>query len=339
MKTAVIGAGGWGTALAVMLAGKGYDVNLWVRNGEVYKNIILKRSNDTYLPGVKIPPPVRPTPLLADALRGTGLVILAVPSHGVRAMAAAMGEHLSPEAIIVNAAKGLEKESHLRLSQVLAAELPGRYRERVAVLSGPNHAEEVSRRVPTATVVASPHRETAGKAQEALAAPYFRVYTNPDLVGVELGGSLKNVIALGAGILDGLGLGDNTRAALVTRGLVEITRLGVSLGARARTFTGLSGLGDLFVTCASAHSRNRAVGVKLGQGQPLERILAGMQMVAEGVNTTRAAFHLARQAGVDMPITTEIYRILYQDKAPREAVSDLMNRASKGESEDIAFEM
>ncbi len=249
-----------------------------------------------------------------------------------------MGEHLFREAVIVNAAKGLEKESHLRLSQVLAAELPARYRERLAVLSGPNHAEEVSRRAPTLTVVASKHSGTAEQVQEALSTPYFRVYTNPDLTGVELGGSLKNVIALGVGIVEGLGLGDNTRAALVTRGLVEITRLGIALGAQARTFTGLSGMGDLFVTCASGHSRNRAVGVKLGQGQNLERILDGTPTVAEGVNTTRSAFHLARQCGVEMPITVEIYRVLFQEKPPREAVHDLMNRARKAEIEDIAFE-
>ncbi len=338
MKAAVIGAGGWGTALAVMLAEKGYQVALWVRNEAVYRSIVLKRNNEIYLPGVKIPSAVRPTPRFVEALQGAGLVIMAVPSHGVRAVAAVMGEHLYREAIVVNAAKGLEEEECLRLSQVLAAELPARYHKKLAVLSGPNHAEEVSRRMPTLSVVAAEYGETADQVQKILNAPYFRVYTNPDLIGVELGGALKNVIALGVGIAEGLGLGDNTRAALVTRGLVEMTRLGTALGARARTFTGLSGLGDLFVTCASRHSRNRNVGVKLGQGQTLDEILAGTPMVAEGVNTTRSAFRLARQCKIEMPITVEIYRVLFQNKSPREAVRDLMDRAQKAEIEDIAFE-
>lgn len=337
MRITVIGAGGWGTALAVLLAGKNYQVALWVRNKTVYRSIVLKRCNETYLPGVKIPASVYPTPRLKEALQEAALVIMAVPSHGVRTVASTIGEYLSPEAIIVNAAKGLEKESYLRLSQVIAAELPACYRERLAVLSGPNHAEEVSRRMPTLTVVASEHESTAKLVQKALNTPYFRVYTNSDLTGVELGGALKNTIALGVGIAEGLKLGDNTRAALVTRGLVEMTRLGTALGAQAPTFTGLSGLGDLFVTCASKHSRNRTVGIKLGQGLTLERVLAGTPMVAEGVNTTRSAFHLAQQYGIEMPITTEIYKVLFQDKPPRAAVSDLMNRTQKAEIEDIAF--
>jgi glycerol-3-phosphate dehydrogenase (NAD(P)+) len=338
MEAAVIGAGGWGTALAVMLAGQGAEVSLWVRGSEAYKTIVLKRINETYLPGVKLPAGVRPTMNAAEALHGKTLVLLAVPSHGVRAVAKMIREHLAARAVIVCGAKGLEERSYLRMSQVLAQELPALYHDRIAVLSGPNHAEEVSRGIPTATVVASGNRETALKVQEALFNPYFRVYTNPDLIGVEMGGALKNVIALGAGIVEGLGLGDNTRAALLTRGLVEITRLGTAMGARAGTFTGLAGLGDLFVTCASGHSRNRAVGLKLGLGIPLGEIQAGMKMVAEGVLTTRAAWELSRQVGVEMPITGEIYRVLYEGKLPRQAVEALMLREPRAEIEDIAFD-
>ncbi len=240
--------------------------------------------------------------------------------------------------MIVNAAKGLEDPRRLRLSQVLREELPETLHGRIAVISGPNHAEEVSRGLPSATVAASMVAETARQVQEMLMTPYFRVYTNPDLVGVELGGALKNVIAIGAGIVEGLGLGDNSKAALVTRGLAEMIRLGRAMGAQARTFSGLSGLGDLYATCSSLHSRNRAVGYKLGQGMRFGEIAAGMRTVAEGVNTTRAAAELSRKIGVEMPITAEIYRILFEGKLPRKAVEELMLREKKAEDEEIAFE-
>jgi glycerol-3-phosphate dehydrogenase (NAD(P)+) len=338
MDAAVIGAGGWGTALAVMLAGQGAQVSLWVRSAEVYKTIVLKRSNEPYLPDVKLPAGVRPTMSLDEALLGKPLVLLAVPSHGVRAVARSIRDGLASRAVVVCAAKGLEERTYLRMSQVLEQELPGLLHDRIAVISGPNHAEEVSRGVPSATVVASASAATARLVQGALFNPHFRVYTNPDLVGVEMGGALKNIIALGAGILEGLGLGDNTRAALITRGLVEIIRLGTAMGARARTFTGLSGLGDLFVTCASPHSRNRAVGLKLGQGAGLGAIQAGMKMVAEGIGTTRAAWELSRRMSVEMPITGEIYSVLYEGKPPRAALEALMLREPKAETEEIAFD-
>lgn len=338
MRVGVIGAGGWGTALAVIMAEKGFQVSLWVRNSDLYKSIILKRINGTYLPGIRLPERIRPTTSLADAARAKELLIMAVPSQALRSIASALRDHLSYETVIVSAAKGLETGTLLRLSQVLQQELPERYRSRIAVLSGPNHAEEVSRNIPTATVVAAAVQEIAETVQEALMTPFFRVYTNPDLIGVEMGGALKNVIALGAGILAGLKMGDNTTAALITRGLVEITRLGTAMGARARTFTGLSGLGDLFVTCTSAHSRNRAVGIKLAQGQPIDQVLAGMPMVAEGVTTTRAAYRLAVKLSIEMPITYEIYQVLYGAKAPGEALQDLMLRERKGEIEEIVFE-
>lgn len=338
MKAAVIGAGGWGTALAVLLADKGCPVSLWMRSAELYRSIVLKRSNEKYLPGVRLEPSIQPTLDLAEALHDKAVVIFAVPSHGLRKVAAAAAPHFPSRAIAVNAAKGLEGGGLLRLSRVLQEELPPENRDLIAVISGPNHAEEVSRKLPAATVTASLSEETARRAQEALMTPYFRVYTNPDLTGVELGGALKNVIALGAGIVEGLGLGDNTRAALVTRGLVEMTRLGTAAGARARTFAGLSGLGDLYATCSSPHSRNREVGFKLGRGIPFGEIVAGMHTVAEGVNTTKAALELSRRFGVEMPITREIYQVLFEGKLPRKAVEGLMQREKKDESEEIAFE-
>jgi glycerol-3-phosphate dehydrogenase (NAD(P)+) len=338
VEAAVVGAGGWGTALAVLLADKGCRVSFWMRSQDVYRKIILKRVNEDYLPGVRLGETIRPTVELEEALRGKELVIFAVPSHGLRAVAAAAAPYLPPRAVIVNAAKGLEDPRRLRLSQVLLEELPETLHGRIAVISGPNHAEEVSRGLPSATVAASMVAETARQVQEMLMTPYFRVYTNPDLVGVELGGALKNVIAIGAGIVEGLGLGDNSKAALVTRGLAEMIRLGRAMGAQARTFSGLSGLGDLYATCSSLHSRNRAVGYKLGQGMRFGEIAAGMRTVAEGVNTTRAAAELSRKIGVEMPITAEIYRILFEGKLPRKAVEELMLREKKAEDEEIAFE-
>ncbi len=335
MKVAIIGAGGWGTALATVLSAKGYGIHLWVRNTGLYKTILLKRINETYLPGVKLPDTIRPTLSLEEALWGKELIILAVPSQGVRQIAVKIAGLLPYQPLIINVAKGLEDNTYLRLSQVLQQELPQRYHRRLASISGPNHAEEVSRGLPSATVAASVDHDTARQVQEAMMGPYFRVYTNPDLTGVELGGALKNVIALGAGILDGLELGDNIKAALVTRGLTEITRLGVALGAKASTFSGLSGVGDLFVTCGSRHSRNRSVGYKLGKGIPLDKIQQEMAAVAEGIVTTRAAYHLSQQVGVEMPITEGIYRVLYHGKPPREAVRELMLRDPKKESENI----
>ncbi len=337
MKAAIIGAGGWGTALATLLAVKGYEVHLWVRNVDLYKAMILKRVNEIYLPGVKLPDPIRPTLDLAEALSDKGLVVLAVPSHGVRQISAKIADLIPDRALIVNVAKGLEDGTYLRLSQVLEQELPERYHSRLAILSGPNHAEEISRGLPSLTVAASANPNTARQAQEAMMVPYFRIYTSSDLVGVELGGALKNVIALGAGILDGLELGDNVKAALVTRGLAEITRLGVRLGSRPSTFSGLSGVGDLFVTCCSRHSRNRLVGCKLGQGIPLDQIREEMASVAEGILTTRAAYQLSRQMEVEMPITETIYRVIYHGKSPREAVGELMQRDPKTEIEGIAY--
>lgn len=337
MEIAVVGAGGWGTALSVMLASQGHRVSLWVRENETYKTIILKRRNEAFLPGIRLPDSVRPATELPEALAGKPVVIIAVPSRWVRETAAKLGSCLEPGALIVSAAKGLEQGSGLRMSQVLAQELPAAFQSRIAVISGPTHAEEVARNIPSATVVAAMDQAVAKQLQDILSNSCFRVYTNTDIAGVELGGALKNVIALGAGILDGLGLGDNTKAALITRGIAEITRLGVALGARPATFSGLSGLGDLIVTCASRHSRNRNVGLQLGRGKPLGEVLSGMKMVAEGVTATRVAYELAVKHGVEMPITTQIYRILFEGYPCRQALDMLMQRKNKNEIEDFAF--
>ncbi|MGI6615772.1 MAG: NAD(P)H-dependent glycerol-3-phosphate dehydrogenase [Dethiobacteria bacterium] len=331
MKTAVIGAGGWGTALAVHLANKGYPISFWVRSPAVYKKIILKRVNEDYLPGVKLPDTIRPTTDLEEALWGKELVIFVVPSHGLRAVAAAASPFMPPQALVINAAKGLEDRSRMRLTEVLREELPEGLQQRIAAISGPNHAEEISRGLPAATVAAARVKETAVLAQEALMTARLRVYTSDDLVGVELGGALKNVIALGAGIVDGLELGDNAKAALITRGLAEMIRLGTALGAASRTFSGLSGLGDLYATCNSPHSRNRQTGYELGRGTPLATITAATPKVAEGINTTRAAVWLSQKNGVELPIAAEIYRILFEGKPPQKAIDGLMERQKKAE--------
>lgn len=332
MRVAVIGAGGWGTALAAILSTGHQDVVLWVRREELCDSIRESRENTVYLPGVRLPAHLRVTSDPEEAVSGKEALVLAVPSHAVRRTACLIKPWIGPETMIVNCAKGLEEGSRLRLSEVLRAELP---RHKIAVLSGPNHAEEVGRRIPSASVVSSCDRLVAEAAQDLLMTPFFRVYTNPDLTGVELGGALKNVIAVGAGISDGLGFGDNTKAALMTRGLVEIARLGLRLGADPLTFVGLSGIGDLVVTCTSRHSRNRNFGYSLGTGKTQGEILAGLQVVVEGVRTTQAAWELARQHDTEMPITGEIYQVLFAGKAPQAAVESLMLRSRTHELEEI----
>ncbi|QGP93699.1 Glycerol-3-phosphate dehydrogenase [NAD(P)+] [Neomoorella glycerini] len=326
---AVIGAGSWGTALAVLLARKGFLVNLWARRQELVVELEEVRENKAYLPGVKLPAGIRPTTDLELATREVDLVVLSVPSHAVRLTARQLKPFLSPGIIVVNTAKGLELDTKKRLSEVLAEE----GLEQVAVLSGPSHAEEVGRGLPTTVVVAAADRQVAEYVQDIFMDPTFRVYTNPDVTGVEFGGALKNIIALATGIADGLGLGDNARAALMTRGMVEIARLGVALGGKAMTFAGLSGIGDLIVTCTSMYSRNRRAGMQLGEGKALAEILSGMGMVVEGVRTTAAARDLARQYQIRMPITEEIYQVLYEGKPVRECVAALMERPRTHEVE------
>jgi glycerol-3-phosphate dehydrogenase (NAD(P)+) len=333
MRAAVLGAGSWGTTLAIVLAENGHEVALWDRNPARAQQTAASRENATFLPGVEIPAAVVVGSDLAAAVRGAGLVLFVVPSHTVRATAAAVRESsaFAPAALVVSATKGLEEGTRRRMSEVLAEELR-LDASRVVSLLGPSHAEEVSRRIPTSVVAAGSDGAARNAVQQAFVRPYLRVYTNDDIVGVEIATGLKNSIAIAAGILDGLGCGDNTKAALVTRGLSEITRLGAAMGARAETFSGLAGVGDLVVTCLSRHSRNRRVGEAIGRGQTLEEALKGMVMVAEGVRTTRAAVDLGRRLGVELPIIEMVHRVLFEGHDPREAVQMLMTRPPRAET-------
>ncbi len=331
-KVGVLGAGSWGTALAVVLAKKGYKVCLYGRRPEIISQLGSSRQNDRYLPGVEFPAGVVPTSDLTLALDKAGLIVLAVPSHAVRETARLLQPLLRSGTVVVNTAKGIEEETHLRLSQVLREELPA---VEPVVLSGPSHAEEVGLDVPTAVVAACRQRKLAEKVQNYFMTPNLRVYTNPDVTGVELGGALKNVIALCTGIADGLGFGDNTKAALMTRGLAEIGRLGVAMGAKALTFAGLTGVGDLIVTCTSMHSRNRRAGILLGQGTPLAQVLQEIGMVVEGVRTTRGAYFLAQKYKVEMPIVEQAYQVLFEGASPYQAVRNLMQRGRTHEIEEV----
>lgn len=329
-KIAVIGSGSWGTAMTYLLANSGHTVKLWSYLEEESKAIAAAHENQEFLPGVMLPDTVCYSHDLAQVIPGSELLILATPSHAVRNTAASMKPFYQPGQIILNISKGLEEGTLLRLSQVVGEEIPG---AEVAVMSGPSHAEEVGRGVPTTNVVSARTMEIAQKIQDMVMTPSFRVYTNMDMIGVELGGSLKNVIALCAGIVDGLGFGDNTKAALMTRGLAEITRLGCAMGAKAETFSGLAGIGDLIVTCTSMHSRNRRAGILIGQGQTLEETLESVHMVVEGVRTASAAYALSEKYGIDMPIVQEAYTVLFEGKSAREALRDLMLRQKKNEAE------
>jgi glycerol-3-phosphate dehydrogenase (NAD(P)+) len=334
IKVGVVGAGSWGTALANLLALKGYPITIWAYEQEVKDAIVAHGENRLFLPGIELSPNLHPTVDLAEAVSGKDMVLVVVPSHVLRQTAAKMAGHISKEAIIVSASKGIENQTHLTMTGVLQETLPGIPEGRFAVLSGPSFAREVARKYPTAVTVAAKDLEVAGIIQRVFATPYFRVYTNDDVVGVELGGSVKNVIAIAAGIIDGLGLGYNTRAALITRGQTEIRRLGVALGANPRTFTGLAGIGDLILTCTAELSRNYTVGTKIGKGMKLSDILAEMRMVAEGVKNARSVYNLSRKIGVEMPISHEIYYILYEDLPPKEAVYRLMTRELKHELDE-----
>lgn len=329
-KLAILGAGSWGTALAVALVQKGHAVTVWSRRPDLAETIKVEGENRRYLPGVPIPSSVEITADPEKALYRAEIVIFAVPSHAFREVLRLVKHGLSEKAVIINAAKGLEDTSLHRLSQVYQEET-GRSLSRYAVLSGPSHAEEVGRNLPTAVVVAAGEGDTGEYVQDVLMLPTFRVYTNPDIIGVELGGALKNIIALGTGIAEGLGFGDNTRAALMTRGLAEITRLGTRLGADPLTFGGLAGVGDLIVTCTSIHSRNRRAGIEIGRGKPLQEALASVGMVVEGVRTTRAAYRLAMAYSVDMPITEQTYRVLFESLSPLQAVQNLLQRERTSE--------
>jgi glycerol-3-phosphate dehydrogenase (NAD(P)+) len=325
----IIGAGSWGTTLAILLSEKGYRITLWVRREELLQKMKETRENSVYLPGFKIPDSVILSHSLKEAVKGQTLIISAVPSHVTRLISQAYAPYLNPQAIVVSATKGIEVETLLCMSEVLAAVLP--QAAGIGVLSGPSFAREVCQHLPTAVVAASFHREVAEFIQKLFTTSYFRVYTNLDVIGVELAGALKNVIALAAGISDGLGYGTNSRAALITRGLAEITRLGIAMGAQPLTFAGLAGIGDLVLTCTGELSRNRQVGLAIGKGQKLNEIIAQMQMVAEGIKTTQAAVRLAKRHAVEMPITEQVYAMLFEGKNPADAVAELMGRSLKPE--------
>lgn len=330
VAVAVIGAGSWGTALAQLLADKGHEVRLWVREPEVLAEI-LEGENRTFLPGVALSRRLRPTLEFAEALARAQVVLMAIPSHVYREVLRRLAPHLPPRVVLVSGTKGLEIDSQLTMEGVvreeLGAEVP------YAVLSGPSFAREVAAKQPTAVTVASRRPEVARFLQRLFSTPYFRVYTSYDVTGLELGGALKNVFAIGTGMLAGFGLGDNPRAALITRGLAEITRLGVRLGANPMTLVGLGGLGDLVLTCTGRLSRNYQVGYRLGRGEALADILASMQMVAEGVKTSQAVYLLAQRLGVEMPIVEAVYQILYTGLSLKEAIRRLMARELKDELE------
>lgn len=330
-RVAVVGAGSWGTALANLLADNGRPVRLWARDPSLAEAMRERRENPRYLPGFALRESVDPTSDLAWAVEGADLVVSAVPSHGVREVLGRAGPRIEAEAIVVSASKGIENETLRRMSEVLEEVLSDR--RRTAVLSGPSFAVEVSRGVPTAVTVASADERVAEEVREAFAAPRFRVYTSDDVVGVELGGAVKNVIAIATGIADGLDYGHNARAALITRGLAEISRLGMAAGGERLTFMGLAGLGDLVLTCTGDLSRNRTLGLRLGRGETLRAILDDMTQVAEGFRTTRSVKEMAAAIGVEMPIVDQVHAILYEAKSPQVVVEELMTREYKPEFE------
>ncbi len=334
LKVGVVGAGSWGTALANLLATKGYPINWWVFEKDLCEELKETRENSLFLPGVALSENLMPTNDLKSAVSDKDMVLIVVPSHVMRDVACQMRPHINDTAILVSASKGIENDTQLTMSGVIDESLGGISGNRFAVLSGPSFAKEVVKGFPTAVTVASKDPKSAKLVQHVFATPAFRVYTNEDVIGVELGGSVKNVIAIAAGMIDGLGLGLNTRAALITRGMTEMRRLGLAMGAKPRTFTGLAGFGDLVLTCTGDLSRNHTVGKKIGQGMKLKDVLADMRMVAEGVKTARSLYNLSRRLEVEMPIAHAIYHILHEDLDPKDAVHQLMTRDLKHELDD-----
>jgi len=334
LKIGVVGAGSWGTALANLLASKGYAIDLWVFEKDIKDQIQQSGENSVFLPDIKLSSNLHPSNDLAGVVSGKDMVLVVVPSHVMRETTLLMAGHLAKDAIVVSASKGIENNTHLTMTGVMQETLVEIPSHHLAVLSGPSFAREVARNLPTVVTAASKDSATVDLVQQVMATPYFRVYTSDDVTGVQLGGSLKNVIAIAAGVIDGLELGLNTRAALITRGMTEIRRLGLKMGANPRTFTGLAGFGDLILTCTGHLSRNHTVGKKIGQGEKVNDILGQMRMVAEGVKTAKSVYNLSRKLGVEMPISHETYRILYEDLSPREAVMRLMTRELKQELDE-----
>ncbi len=335
-KICILGAGSWGTAQSILLSRNASRVALWGRPEDGIEQINETRENQRFLPGANLPDNVYPMTNAQLALQDAELVVLAVPSQALRSVLEFIKPFIPSASVLVNTAKGLEIKTGWRLSQVIEDVLGSELKSRFAVLSGPSHAEEVALQIPTAVTAAAHTKEAAVYVQDAYMTPAFRVYTNPDVAGVELGGALKNIIALAAGIVDGLGYGDNTKAALMTRGLTEITRLGEAMGGNPRTFSGLSGIGDMIVTCSSRHSRNRKAGEYIGQGLSIKEALDVVGMAVEGVPTARAAHQLAVEMNVEMPIIAACYRTLYENRPPQEGVKILMTRRKKHEVEEIA---
>ncbi|MFC1850900.1 NAD(P)H-dependent glycerol-3-phosphate dehydrogenase [candidate division CSSED10-310 bacterium] len=334
-KIAVIGAGSWGTAITILLAAKGFRVSLWVYEPELLQTMKQKPENQLYFPGFPIEGKVDFSGDISEVVRGSGFIILVVPSHVLRQTLSTFKADIENDSIIVSATKGIEVQTLKRMTEVIGELVPQALQQRIAVLSGPSFAQEVAQKSPTTVVVASENEQVAQQVQLLFNTPHFRTYTNTDVVGVEIGGSLKNVIAIAAGTSDGLGFGNNTKAAILTRGLSEMTRLGAAMGANPLTFAGLSGMGDLILTCNSSLSRNYMTGYKLGKGSSLQEITASLRTVAEGINTTRSAYKLSHQVQVEMPIVDQVFSLLFEGKRPSLAVVELMKRKLKKEHRQI----
>jgi len=334
-KIGVVGGGSWGTALAKLLADKGFVLDLWVFEQEVREQIEKDRENKIFLPNIRLPENLIPSNDLEAVVKDKDLVLVVVPSHCMRDMAGKMKSFINPETIIVTASKGIENKTHLTMTQILAEKIDFIPAENFAVLSGPSFAKEVANHVPTVVAAASVNRETTEYVQKIFSGPTFRVYVNDDPIGTQLGGAMKNVLAIAAGICDGMQMGLNPRAALITRGLTEMNRLGTKLGADPLTLAGLAGVGDLLLTCTGALSRNYTVGKQIGEGKKLDEIISDMRMVAEGVKTTKSVYNLSQKLGVDLPICNEVYMVLFEGAAVKETVDRLMNRSLKHELDGI----
>ncbi len=331
MKIGVVGAGSWGTSLANVLAKKGYAVTLWAHEAELVGYMRMHGENNQYLPGIKLHRNICASADLEDVVT-RDVVVLVPPSQRMRTVLEKAAPYFNPEAMVISASKGIENTTLKLMSEVITQVLQGRHcKEKIAFLSGPTFAREIALEIPSAAVVAAEREDVATMARDLFSTDYFRIYSNDDVIGTEVGGALKNIIALAAGVCDGLKYGNNTRAALITRGLAEMKRIGIALGAKSETFAGLAGMGDLVLTCTGELSRNRTVGIALGEGQKLDAILAHMNMVAEGVETAKSAYHLAQKLDVDVPIINEMYALLYENKDPRRAVVELMRRTLKAE--------
>ncbi|MBU5426444.1 NAD(P)H-dependent glycerol-3-phosphate dehydrogenase [Tissierella pigra] len=334
-RIGVLGGGSWGTALGILLANKGYDVHMWLRDENQIMDMNETRINNKYLPDITLPSNLKLTNDLEKVNFNKDAIVLSVGTHGIREVLNNCKSYIKKDQIIVNVSKGIENQSLLRISEIVEEIVPN---SRYTVLSGPSHAEEVAKNMPTTVVSASKSKEVAQYVQDLFITPSFRVYTNPDVIGVELGGALKNIIALGAGISDGSGWGDNTKAALMTRGIYEMARLGEKMGAQASTFLGLAGIGDLIVTCTSMLSRNRRAGILIGKGIKVEDAIKEIGMVVEGIKTTKSTFDLSKKYNIDMPIAEELYGVLYEGKDVKNSVSSLMVRDKKHEMENIVLE-